>query len=113
MIRIQILNLLNNMIGNFFIAFGIVLGGSLLGGLAAFIACQPPLAKIQDLSGLLKIWGLVGALNGTFDSFMKIEHIFSEGSISPVIKQLIFIISAFMGANTATLLIQWLVQGKS
>jgi hypothetical protein len=113
MIRIQILKILNDMIGNYFIAFGIVLGGSLLGGLAAFIACQPPLAKIQDLSSLLKIWGMVGALNGTFDSFMKIEHIFAEGSISPVIKQLIFIVSAFMGAHSAWLLIQWLVHGKS
>ncbi|MBN6188003.1 YtrH family sporulation protein [Aneurinibacillus sp. BA2021] len=96
----------------FFIAFGIVLGGSLLGGLAALLTRQPPFHTMEELAIKLKIWGMVGALGGTFDSFMQIERIFAEGNMSPVIKQIIFIVSAFIGADTGTRLIRWLVNGE-
>ncbi|ERI08599.1 YtrH family sporulation protein [Aneurinibacillus aneurinilyticus] len=97
----------------FFVAFGIVLGGSILGGIAALLTRQPPFHTMYELAFKLKIWGMVGALGGTFDSFMQIERIFQEGDMSPVIKQIIFIVSAFIGADTGTRLIHWLVHGDS
>jgi hypothetical protein len=103
--------LIMDMATYFFVAFGIVLGGSLLGGFAAFLTKQPPFLRMDSLATQLKIWGLAGALGGTFDSFMQIERVFDEGDISPVIQQLIYIISAFMGAHTSSLMVQWLVQG--
>nr|WP_209808886.1 YtrH family sporulation protein [Ammoniphilus resinae] len=93
---------------HFFIAFGIVVGGSLMGGLGSFLIRQPPIYNMTTIADNLKIWGLVGALGGTFDSFMQIERVFTEGQISAIIKQIILIISAFAGAHSGTVLIQWL-----
>lgn len=96
----------------FFVAYGIVLGGAVTGGMGAFFTQKPPLQAMIDLAEQLKIWGLVGALGGTFDSFRQIDLIF-EGHISPIIKQLIMILSAFAGAHLGTSTILWLVQART
>jgi len=97
----------------FFVAYGIVIGGSISGGLGAlFDAGKPPLLTMADLAVQLKIWGLVGALGGTFDSFLQIEKILM-GNFSPVAKQIIMILAAFLGAHAGTISIQWLVQIRS
>ncbi|MCC0565674.1 sporulation protein [Brevibacillus borstelensis] len=96
----------------FFVAYGIVVGGSLCGGLGAFLNEKPPLWSIHDLADQLKIWGLVGALGGTFDSFLQIEKILA-GNFSPVFKQLVMIVVAFLGAHMGTISIHWLVQVRS
>ncbi|WP_126425602.1 YtrH family sporulation protein [Brevibacillus marinus] len=95
----------------FFIAYGIVVGGSITGGIGAFLTEKMPLWYTAELAKQLKIWGLVGALGGTFDSFMQIEKIF-DGQLSPVLRQLILIFAAFMGAHIGSLSIEWLVQAK-
>ena len=47
-------------------------------------------------------------MGGTFDSFMQIERVFAEGQINPILKQIILIMSAFAGAHTGTVLMQWI-----
>jgi hypothetical protein len=96
----------------FFVAFGIVLGGSLSGGLGSFLTEKPPLLSMEQLADQLKIWGIVGALGGTFDSFLQIEKIL-VGNFSPVIKQMVMIVVAFWGAHIGTICVQWLVQVRS
>ncbi len=93
----------------FCVAYGIVIGGAITGGIGAFFTEKPPLVTMFELAKQLKIWGLVGALGGTFDSFMQIEKLF-DGHFSPVLKQLILILSAFAGAHAGTLTVHWLVQ---
>jgi hypothetical protein len=95
-----------------FVAYGIVIGGSIAGGLGAFLTEKPPMLTMYELADQLKIWGLVGALGGTFDSFLQIEKIF-VGNFSPVLKQLIMILAAFIGAHAGTISIQWLVQVRA
>ncbi|MBO8163748.1 MAG: YtrH family sporulation protein [Brevibacillus sp.] len=95
----------------FFIAYGIVVGGSITGGIGAFLTDKMPMWYTGELAKQLKIWGLVGALGGTFDSFMQIEKIF-DGQLSPVFRQVILILAAFMGAHFGTLSIEWLVQAR-
>jgi hypothetical protein len=98
----------------FFVAYGIVIGGSISGGIGSFLFLtgKPPLLTMAGLADQLKIWGLVGALGGTFDSFLQIEKIL-VGNFSPVVKQLIMIVAAFLGAHMGTISIQWLVQVRS
>ncbi|WP_323958405.1 YtrH family sporulation protein [Brevibacillus composti] len=103
---------MGQVIFTFFVAYGIVVGGSLSGGLGAFLNEKPPLWSIAQLADQLKIWGLVGALGGTFDSFLQIEKILA-GNFSPVFKQLVMIVVAFLGAHMGTISIQWLVQVRS
>lgn len=96
----------------FFVAMGIVIGGTIVGGIGHLLTRQPPMEQMSLLADQLKIWGLVGALGGTFDSFMQIERVIEEGALSPMVKQILFILSAFAGAHVGTLIIQWLVQAE-
>ncbi|MBO8171874.1 MAG: YtrH family sporulation protein [Bacillaceae bacterium] len=102
---------MERMIVYFFVSMGIVIGGSILGGVGYLLTRQAPMYEIELLAPKLKIWGLVGALGGTFDSFMQIERVL-EGAFSPIVKQIIYILSAFAGAHVGTKLILWLVQGE-
>lgn len=95
-----------------FVAYGIVIGGSVMGGIGAFLTEKAPLLAMRDMADQLKIWGLVGALGGTFDSFLQIEKILAF-HFSPVIRQLILIVAAFLGAHAGTICVQWLVQIRS
>jgi len=95
----------------FCVAYGIVIGGSVLGGMGAFFSDRAPLLVMSDLAIQLKIMGLVGALGGTFDSFLQIEKLF-VGNVSPVLKQLIYIFAAFIGAHLGTISMLWLTQGR-
>jgi len=96
----------------FFVAYGIVVGGSISGGLGAFLTDKPPLLSMFQLATQLKIFGIVGALGGTFDSFLQIEKILM-GNFSPVVKQLVMIVVAFWGAHIGTICVHWLVQVRS
>ncbi len=97
---------------DYFIALGVVLGGSLLGGVGAFLADRAPMDAMLGLSEQLKIWALVAALGGTFDTIRAFETNILGGQIGQVGQQLIFVLSAFFGAHTGTLLIRWLFQGS-
>jgi len=102
------MGLLPKIILYFFVAFGIVVGGSLMGAMGSFLVRQPPMTSMVGIAEKLKIWGLVGALGGTFDSFMQIERVFADGQINPIVKQIILIMCAFAGAHTGTVLMQWI-----
>ncbi len=105
------LRLLNTAILNFLIAFGVVVGGSLCGGLSTLIARQPPLHTMTELALKMKIWGLVAALGGTFTVIETIEMGFLDGHLQTVVKQILLIISAFFGAHAGYLLILYLAGG--
>ena len=54
---------LTTLVTTFFIALGVILGGSVLGAVAGFLSAgQPPFYSIVELAERLKIWALVSAL---------------------------------------------------
>ncbi len=81
------------------ISFGIVIGASIFAGLGALINNQPPLKTMLDLAGSMKIWAVAAALGGTFSSFEIIEKGLFSGQIRTIIKQMIYILTALLGAN--------------
>jgi hypothetical protein len=91
---------------DFFIAFGIVLGGSLLGGISAVIFLEPPSIIMERIAGNIKIWAMVAAVGGTIDPLRFIETNVLEGYLSPAVKQILYFISAFIGAHIGFLLVQ-------
>jgi hypothetical protein len=101
---------LERVIISFFVAFGVMLGGALIGGIGAFLVNQPPMDKIFTLSGSLKIWAIVAAIGGTFDTFTNLERGLFGGTHLVLVKQLIFILSAMAGAQSGALILQWLTQ---
>ncbi len=95
---------------SFFIALGVLLGGSLLGGLAAFATGQPPLTEVYRLSNILRIWAIIAAIGGTFDTLYSVERGFFDGDSKALFKQFLLILSAMGGAQAGSEIIKWFTQ---
>ncbi|GIN58850.1 YtrH family sporulation protein [Lederbergia ruris] len=95
---------------SYFIAFGVVIGGSLIGSIAAFITGEPLLTQIQNISSQIRIWAIVAAIGGTFDTVYSFEKGFLDGGTKDLFKQFLLILSAMGGAKSAALIIAWLTQ---
>ncbi|MCA1056922.1 YtrH family sporulation protein [Rossellomorea aquimaris] len=95
---------------SFFIALGVLLGGSLLGGLASFAMGQPLFIEMWRLSNFLRIWAIIAAIGGTFDTVYSFEKGFLNGETKELFKQFLLILSALGGANTGAMIISWLTQ---
>lgn len=98
---------MSKVILDFFIAFGIVLGGSMLGGIGAVMSMQPPTQTMLEVAGRIKIWALAAAVGGTIDPMRVIESNMLDGNLSPAIKQILYLIFAFLGAHMGTELVKW------
>jgi len=101
---------LSKAIQDFFVAFGVVFGASMLAGVASVITMQPPGPSevMKQLSENVKIWAVVVAIGGTIDPIRYIEQSVTEGYFSPAAKQVLLIVCAFLGAHTGTELIRWI-----
>jgi hypothetical protein len=101
---------LSRAIQDFFVAFGVIFGASLLAGLSSIVTMQPPgpAVTMRTIAENVKIWAVVVAVGGTIDPIRVIEWNMNEGHLSPAVKQILLIISAFLGAHTGTELIRWI-----
>lgn len=97
-------------IDSYFIALGVLLGGALIGGLAAFLTGRPPLTEVFRISQTIRIWAIVAAIGGTFDAVYSFERGLFDGDTKDIFKQFMLILSALGGAQTGALLITWLTQ---
>ncbi|MBD7966962.1 MULTISPECIES: YtrH family sporulation protein [Paenibacillus] len=102
------MSFMSKIILDFFIAFGIVLGGAMLGGVGAVVSLQPPTQTMLDVAGRIKIWALAAAVGGTIDPMRVIESNMLDGNLSPAIKQILYLIFAFLGAHMGTELVKWI-----
>jgi len=96
---------------DFFVAFGVVLGGALIAGVGAVFMLMPPATVMLDTASRLKIWAIVAAIGGSIDPVRVIESNISAGQLSPAVQQICFIVFAFLGAHTATELMKLLCKG--
>jgi len=87
-----------NIIYNFLIAFGVIVGASLFAGLGALINDHPPLKTMFQI-GSIKIWAVAVALGGTFSTFEILEKGIFKGEIRSIIKQAVYVVVAVIGAN--------------
>lgn len=94
----------------FFIAFGVIIGGSIIGSIGSFATGDAPLTAINRVAKGLRIWAVVAAIGGTFDAIANFERGIFDGSTMDLFKQILFILSAMGGVKTAILLIQWITQ---
>ncbi|MDQ0255039.1 hypothetical protein J2S74_002421 [Evansella vedderi] len=95
---------------DYFVAFGVIIGGTIIGGIGAYLIGKPPLSIMYDLASSLKIWALVAAIGGTFDAISSLERGIFEGTHADIFRTLMMIFSALSGAHTGTVLIQWITQ---
>jgi len=97
-------------IQSYFIAFGVLIGGAVVGAFGAFLTGEPPLTAMYRFAQNLKIWALVSAIGGTFDTFYSVERGLFAGETRDIIKQFLLILSALGGAQTGMIIITWLTQ---
>lgn len=103
--------LLSKMSQDFLVAFGVVLGAAMMIGIHSILTFKAPSANMLNLVASIKIWAVVVAIGGTIDPFRVIESNFMYGQISPAVKQILQILSAFLGAHLGTELIRWICGG--
>lgn len=94
---------------DFYVAIGIVVGGSILGALGAVLTHNPPMTTMLNIADSLKIWALVAALGGTMDTLKLIDTGVLEVQFAGVFKQFCYVIAAFLGCNVGYYLIKWIV----
>ena len=63
-----------------------------------------------DVTGLLRIWAVVVAIEGTDKAVFSFERGIFNGETKEIFKQLLLIISAIAGTQTGALFINWLTQ---
>lgn len=97
-------------IESYFIALGVLLGGALIGAMAAFLTGQPPMTAIFRIASSLKIWAIVAAIGGTFDTVYSFEKGLFNADTKDLFKQFLLIMSAMGGAQTGATLLSWLTQ---
>ncbi|MBE3589807.1 MAG: YtrH family sporulation protein [Firmicutes bacterium] len=90
---------------SFFVSAGIVLGGALVGSLSTILTGALPLDTMSDLAKRLKIWGAVASLGGTFTTFESLDMGLFQGQLGPLLRQGLFVLSAFLGADLACRLV--------
>lgn len=91
----------------FFIAFGVVVGGTVIGSIGSFLTGEAPLTAMTRIAQSLKIWAIVAAIGGTFDAINNFQRGLIDGTTMDLFKQVLIIVSAMAGVKTALLLINW------
>ncbi|MGF7185646.1 type III secretory pathway component EscS [Desulfitispora alkaliphila] len=96
----------------FFTSLGVVMGAALIGSIAALFTSNPPVKTMIKLANEIKIWAMVAAIGGTFTAFEVLELGIFEGKLLDLAKQVVFIISAFLGAQVGEYLVTTLAGGR-
>lgn len=94
-------------------SMGIVIGGALLGSLATTLSGEGPGETMKKLAVELKLWAVIAAIGGTFDTIKVLEYGIFDGQLYTLFKQFLFIISSFFGAQLGQYLIETLAGGKN
>ncbi|RYL94599.1 YtrH family sporulation protein [Sporolactobacillus sp. Y61] len=100
----------SNAIMNYSIAFGVIIGGCIVGGISASIIGRPPFSEMERLASTMKIWAVVTAIGGTFDTIENLERGFLSGSLVEVLKQILLIGAAMAGAHMAGMTVHLLTR---
>lgn len=100
------------MIKVFFISFAVVTGGALFGSLSAYLTGEPPISELILAAKRLRIWAIVAAIGGTFDTISTFEKGIFEASTIDLIKQILLIITAMGGVKSSLMLISWITQSE-
>lgn len=95
----------------FFIALGVIIGGSIIGSIGDFATGDAALVSMNRIAERLRIWGIVAAIGGTFDAIANFERGLFDGTPMDLVKQILLILSAMGGVKVGLIIIQWFSQG--
>lgn len=96
----------------FFTAFGVVLGGSIVGSLATLITTGSPLQTMNLLAKSVKLWAVVVAMGGTFPTIRALESGLAGGELLTLARQVAIIVAGFGGATCGYSIIMAITGGE-
>ncbi len=100
--------LLADLVVNYFVAFGVIIGGSLVGGIGAFFNWKSPSFIHVRSRRKLEIWAIVAAIGGSFDAITSVERGLFQGTHDDLFKTLFMLFCALCGAHSGSVIIQWI-----
>lgn len=93
-------------------SLGVVIGAALIGSLATILTGNPPIKTMLKIANDIKIWAIAAGIGGTFTTIEILQTGLFEGHFTVVIKQLLYFVAAFFGAQTGYSIIVAVVGGK-
>lgn len=90
----------------FAVAFGVDLGGALLGALAALLTGGYPAQTAVDIGDRLKLWAAAAALGGSLLNFKSIEVGLTRWQPTLILREFGYLGLAFAGAFSAYFVVQ-------
>ncbi len=97
----------------FFTGLGVMLGGSLVGGLAALFYSESPFHRMQALAEDVKLWAIAVAIGGTFPTLRALDSGLFNGEAVHLVRQLGVMLAGFLGAQSGYWLVMTLTGGRS
>ena len=105
------MKILNRIIPAFFIALGVVLGGSFTGSLGGLFINQSTIKLMSDIAEDLKLYAIISAIGGTFTNLRLLEGVF-QGELILIAQQFLILLSAYSGAHLGYWIITIFCGGK-
>lgn len=96
----------------FFTAFGVVLGGAIVGSFATLLTTGSPLQTMNMLAKSVKLWAVVVAMGGTFPTIRAIESGLAGGEVFTLVRQVATIIAGFGGATCGYAIVMAITGGE-
>jgi hypothetical protein len=98
--------LLGKLLSNFLVALGVTLGGTLSGAAASLLVGGHPLDRLRFLAEEMRFWGILVAVSGSFEPLRGIEQGLFAGEGRMMVRQILSLLIAMVGAHVAYLLLQ-------
>lgn len=90
---------MNRIIPVFFIALGVVIGGTFIGSIGGILIRQSPLKIMVEIADDLKLYAILSGIGGTFTNLRLLEGVFFQGNLMIILQQILILLSAFLGAQ--------------
>lgn len=100
--------LAGRLLSSFFIALGVTLAGSLGGAAASLLTGGHPMDRLRFLSDEMRLWGILVAISGSFESLRSLEQGLLFGQVRVLARQVLLLVVALVGAHAGYLLLQHL-----
>lgn len=100
--------LAGQLLSNFLVALGVTLVGSLGGATASLLVGGHPIDRLRYLADEMRLWGVLVAVSGSFEPLRNIGQGLFAGQTRLLVRQILFLLVAMLGAHIGYILLQHL-----
>lgn len=94
------------LLGEFLIALGVTVAGSLSGAAASLLTGGHPMDRLRFLADEMRLWGVLVAMSGSFAPLRGLEQGLFAGESRVLLRQVLSLLAAMVGAHLGYALLQ-------